>query len=626
MEPPVEGERRTSRRTANLTFAALGVVFGDIGTSPLYALRECFAHGLQPNPVNVLGVLSMVIWAMVMVVAGKYVGLVLRADNRGEGGVMALMALAQRQCGDWPRLSRMVTGLGLVGAALFFGDAMITPAISVLSAVEGVQVAVPELSHWVVPLAVAILIALFSVQSRGTARMAALFGPVMVVWFATLASLGLVQIAAYPAVLGALSPLHAVALVAHDPMLAFLLLGAVVLVLTGAEALYADMGHFNRRSISRAWFAVAMPALVLNYLGQGALLLRDPQALDNPFYRMAPDWAVVPLIVLASISTVVASQAVISGAYSIVRQASLLRYWPRMTVLHTSSHDAGQIYLPSVNWELLGAVLILVLGFRSSGNLASAYGLAVTGTMFVTTILVMVVARSHWRWSWVLCAVVGVPLLLLDVAFLASNTLKIPSGGWLPMVTAILFVAVMTTWRKGKRLTASRLRHEVMALEDFVAAQADSQQRVPGTAIFLASIPEIVPPALMHNLQHNGVLHERNLIVQVVNETVSHVRKDQRIRHESLGKGFYRVKLRFGFMEEFDVPGTLAKFCPELLAGSPRISYFVGRETVRATRAPGMAVWRERLFVALARNAGDASTFFHLPPDRVVEIGVRVEI
>ncbi|MBC7905801.1 MAG: potassium transporter Kup [Rhodospirillaceae bacterium] len=623
---PVDGDRRTSRRTANLTLVALGVVFGDIGTSPLYALRECFAHGLAPSAANVLGVLSLVIWSMVLVVAGKYIGLVLRADNRGEGGVMALMALTLRQCGDWPRLSRVVTGLGLVGAALFFGDAMITPAISVLSAVEGVQVAVPELSHWIIPLAVAILIGLFSVQSRGTARMGALFGPVMVVWFGTLAVLGLIQIVDQPAILRAVSPLYAVAFIGEAPMLAFLLLGAAVLVLTGAEAVYADMGHFNRRSITTAWFAIAMPALLLNYLGQGALLLAEPQALDNPFYRMAPDWGRVPLIVLASVATVVASQAVISGAYSIVRQASLLRYWPRMTVLHTSSHDAGQIYLPSVNWELLGAVLILVLGFRSSGNLASAYGLAVTGTMLVTTVLVMVVARTHWHWSWALCAVVGVPLLLIDLAFLTSNMLKIPAGGWLPIVTAIGFVAVMTTWRKGKRLMASHLRHEVMALEDFVAAQASDQQRVHGTAIFLASIPEIVPPALMHNLLHNGVLHERNLVVQVINETVSHVRKDQRIRHEDLGQGFYRVKLRFGFMEDFDVPGTLARFCPELLAGSPRISYFVGRETVRATRKPGMAAWRERLFMALARNAGDASIFFHLPPDRVVEIGVRVEI
>ncbi len=622
----MEGERRARRRTANLAVAALGVVFGDIGTSPLYALRECFAHGLAPSAANVLGVLSITVWAIILVVAGKYMGLVLRADNRGEGGVMALMALAQRQTGGSPRLARVVTAMGLVGAALFFGDAMITPSISVLSAVEGIEVALPGLSDWIIPISCVILIALFSIQSRGTARMGALFGPIMVVWFVTLAVLGAVHIAAEPRILWAFSPRHGILLMINEPVLGFLLLGAVVLVLTGAEACYADMGHFNRRSIRIAWFTVAMPALLLNYLGQGALVLSDPRTLDNPFYRLAPDWAVIPLVVLASVATIIASQAVISGAYSIVRQASLLRYWPRLMVLHTSRHDAGQIYLPSVNWELLGAVLILVLGFRSSSNLASAYGLAVTGTMLVTTCLVAVVARRQWGWPLWLCAAFAVPLLALDLLFLGSNLLKIPTGGWLPLVTAILFVAVMTTWRKGKKIVATRMRHEVMALEDFVAARGGCEQRVPGTAIFLASIPEVVPPALAHNLSHNGVLHERNLVVQVVSETVSHVRKEQRYAVDHLGHGFYRVKLRFGFMEDFDVPGTLQRVCPELLANSPRVSYFVGRETVRATRSPGMAVWRERLFVALNRNAADASNFFNLPPDRVVEIGVRVEL
>jgi len=622
----MEGERRVRRRDANLALAALGVVFGDIGTSPLYALRECFAHGLAPNAANVLGVLSVVVWAIILVVAGKYMALVLRADNRGEGGVMALMALAQRQTGNAPRLARVVTGMGLVGAALFFGDAMITPAISVLSAVEGIEVALPALSDWIIPISCAILIALFSVQSRGTARMGMLFGPIMVLWFATLAVLGIVHIAAQPGILWAFSPRHGIGLLVHEPMLGFLLLGAVVLVLTGAEACYADMGHFNRRSIRMAWFTIVMPALLLNYLGQGALVLADPRTLDNPFYRMAPDWGMVPLIVLASVSTIIASQAVISGAYSIVRQASLLRYWPRLMVTHTSRHDVGQVYLPSVNWELLGAVLILVLGFRSSSNLASAYGLAVTGTMLVTTCLLTVVAWRQWGWKPWLCAAFALPLLVMDLAFLGSNLLKIPSGGWLPLVTAILFVAVMTTWRKGKQIVAARQRHEVMALEDFVASRGAREQRVPGTAIFLASIPEIVPPAMAHNLSHNGVLHERNLIVQVVSETVSHVRKEQRYTAEHLGHGFFRVKLRFGFMEDFDVPGTLGRFCPELLANSPRVSYFVGRETVRPTTEPCMAPWRERLFLALNRNAADASNFFHLPPDRVVEIGVRVEL
>lgn len=621
-----EIERRKRRRTANLSLAALGVVFGDIGTSPLYAFRECFASGVAPTPPMVLGILSLMIWAIVLVVAVKYVGLVLRADNRGEGGILALMALALRSDSVGPGMVRLITGIGLLGAALFFGDAIITPAISVLSAVEGVQVAWPGLSDWVVPGAAAILVVLFTVQSRGTARVGALFGPIMVLWFCALTILGAAQIAHAPRVLWALLPSHAVQLVVTQPMLAFLLLGAVVLALTGVEALYADMGHFNRKSIRVAWFAVAMPALVVNYLGQGALLLTDPAAVDNPFYRMAPDWAAGMLVGLASVATVIASQAVISGAYSIVRQAIVLRYWPRMTITHTSSEDAGQVYLPTVNWELLGAVLILVLGFRSSSNLASAYGLAVTGTMLATTVLVLVVARRRWHWSAWMVAAAGAPLLAIDGLFLASNVMKIPSGGWLPLCTAVLFVVIMTTWRQGKRLVAGRLRHEVMVLEDFLPRSGAIAKQVAGTAIFLAGIPEIVPPALMHNVEHNCVLHERNVIVAVCMENVSHVRKERRCRVENLGYGFHRVLLRFGFMEPPDVPAALERFCPELLAGTERVSYFIGRETVRSTSLPGMARWRERLFIAMSRNAADATTFFHLPPQKVVEIGVQVEI
>ncbi|HLO78409.1 MAG TPA: KUP/HAK/KT family potassium transporter, partial [Magnetospirillum sp.] len=564
----MEGDRRKRQRTANRVVAALGVVFGDIGTSPLYAVRECFAHGLAPTPPHVLGVLSLLIWSIIVVVAIKYVGFVLRADNRGEGGVLALMALAHRQMGDLPRLARLVTAVGLVGAALFFGDAIITPSISVLSAVEGVQIALPHLSHWVIPISVAILTALFAMQRQGTARVGALFGPVMIVWFATLAALGIARIVEQPQILQALLPSHALRLMLDDPLRAFMLLGAVVLVLTGAEALYADMGHFNRRSIRYAWFFVAMPALVLNYLGQGALLLDKPGALDNPFYRMAPDWAWMPLIVLAAVATVIASQAVISGAYSIVRQAILLRYWPRMEICHTSSEDAGQIYMPMLNWELLGAVLILVLGFRSSGSLAGAYGLAVSGTMIATGFMLLIVARRAWHWPRWLVAVVGLPMMAVDVAFFASNAMKIPAGGWLPICSAALFVAIMTTWRQGKRLVAWRLRHEVTALDDFVGQTAGVESRAVGTAIFMTSIPEIVPPALMHNLEHNGVLHERNVIVAVTSENLAYVRKESRCQVQPLGNGFFRVRLRFGFMEDRNVPQALSRFCPELLEGT----------------------------------------------------------
>ncbi len=622
----METERRKRNRTANLAVATLGVVFGDIGTSPLYALRECFLDGIDPTPSHVLGVLSLLFWAIVVVVAIKYLAIVLRADNRGEGGVLALMALAQRQCTDRPRLSRAIIAIGLAGAALFFGDALVTPAISVLSAVEGIQVAVPRFGQWVIPLAVGILIFLFSVQRRGTAKVGALFGPVMILWFTTLGILGGLQIALRPQVLEALNPLQAANLIAEDPLKSFLLLGALVLALTGVEALYADLGHFNRRSIRTAWYAVAMPGLLLDYFGQGALLLGEPGALDNPFYRLAPDWALIPLIALASLATVIASQAVISGAYSIVRQAILLRYWPRMEVCHTSSEEEGQIYLPTLNWEMLSAVLILVFGFRSSENLAAAYGLAVTGTMLATTLMILVLARRAWGWPMVLCAAVGGPLLAVDAAFLGSNALKFLSGGWLPFGIAVLFILVMSTWRQGKRLVAQRLRHEVMALEDFVADPSPVEHRASGTAIFLSSIPEIVPPALMHNLAHNGVLHQRNVVVGVSSEMVAYVRPERRCAVEDLGDGFYRVKLRFGFMEVRDVPAALERCCPALLAGAARVSYFIGRENLKATRAPGMALWRERLFLALSRNAADATSFFRLPPDRVVEIGLQVEL
>ncbi len=619
-------ERRCRRRTTTVVVAALGVVFGDIGTSPLYAMRECFAGGLAPTPAHVLGVASLLFWAIIIVVALKYVSVVLRADNRGEGGVLALMALALRSTGDRPRLSRAVTAIGLTGAALFFGDAMVTPAISVLSAVEGIHVTLPQFSHGVIPITLAILVGLFAVQHRGTARVGRWFGPVMVAWFVLLGIMGANSVAHRPEVLAALLPSSALGLVAEDPLRAFLLLGAVVLALTGAEALYADMGHFNKRSIRLAWFVLAMPALVLNYLGQGALLLANPAALDSPFYRLAPAWALMPLVVLASVATVIASQAVISGAYSIVRQAMLLHYWPRMTVRHTSADEHGQIYMPGVNWGLMAGVVILVVGFGSSSNLAAAYGFAVTGTMVATTLMVMVVARRLWKWSWLLCVGVGGPLLLVDGLFLASNSLKIPSGGWLPLTTAALFLVLMTTWRQGKRLVAGRLQHDLMALEDFVAAITVSRPRTMGTAIFLTSIPEIVPPALLHNLRHNDALHAVNIIVAVSQDSVAHIRADQRCTVQALGAGFHLVRIRFGFMEEPDVPETLARCCPDLVGSTERVTFFIGREAVRAAAGRTRAPWRQRLFCALSRNAADATTFFHLPLDRVVEIGVPVEI
>jgi KUP system potassium uptake protein len=610
-------------RTAGLALGAAGIVFGDIGTSPIYTVRECF-RGTAASPAEVFGVLSLVFWALTLVVTVKYVGFVMRADNRGEGGVMALMALARRGGATGP----VMAWLGLAGAALFYGDGMITPAISVLSAVEGLEVAAPQLKPWVIPLAAVILMALFLVQSHGTARVGRLFGPVMVLWFVTIAGLGVQAIAARPEVLEAVDPRHAASFAAADPLRTFLLLGSVVLAITGGEALYADMGHFGKRPIRLAWFVLAMPALLLNYFGQGALVLADADAAASPFFMLAPPWATVPLVVLSTAATVIASQAVISGAFSLTRQAIRLGYSPRFAVQQTSEHEIGQIYVPRVNRWLLAMVLALVFAFGSSSGLASAYGIAVTGTMTVTTLMVLVVARNVWRWPLAACVLMGAILLPLDLAFLSANALKIPSGGWVPLVVGAGLLLMMSTWKRGKELVRARQVADSIPLPDFIKRiEARPPTRVPGLAVFMTASGVDVPSALLHNLKHNKVLHQRILVVRVIDETVPRVREENRCRIENLGASFHRVTLRFGFMESIDVPGALDRHYGAVHPFDPfDASYFISRETVIPTELPGMALWREGLFAALVRNASSPTDFFAIPPNRAIELGAQIQI
>jgi KUP system potassium uptake protein len=610
-------------RTLHLALGAAGVVFGDIGTSPIYTVRECFAE-LEPTPGHVLGVLSMLFWALTMVVTVKYVAVVMRADNRGEGGVLALMALATHRGAGTAAMAFM----GLAGAALFYGDGMITPAISVLSAVEGLEVAAPRLKVVVIPLAVAILVGLFAFQSHGTHRVGKLFGPVMLVWFAAIAALGAVQVAAHPSVLEAVDPMHAFWFARQDPWRAFVLLGAVVLAVTGGEALYADMGHFGRRPIRLAWFALAMPALLLNYFGQGALLLADAGAIESPFFHLAPDWAVLPLVLLSAAATVIASQAVISGTFSLTRQAIRLGYSPRFYISQTSEQEIGQIYVPRVNSWLLVMVVALVLAFESSSALASAYGIAVTGTMLITTLMVLFVARRVWGWGLAATAALGAVLLPVDAAFMASNLLKIPSGGWFPLVIGAAMLLVMQTWKRGKELVRARQDRDSIPLADFInTCMKRPPTRVEGTAVFLTASAVNVPTALLHNLKHNRVLHKRVIIVTVIYETVPWVREEHRCRMEEMGSDFHRVLIRFGFMEPTDLPASLARHYGARHAFDPlAASYFISRETVIPTHLPGMALWREGLFAAMTRNAASAADFLRIPPDRAIELGTQIQI
>ncbi|MGB4074364.1 potassium transporter Kup [Pseudomonas sp.] len=616
--------------TLSLTTAALGVVYGDIGTSPLYTLKEVFAghYGVNVNPDGVYGILSLIFWSLMWVVTLKYVLVILRADNEGEGGVMALTALARRATQAYPRLSRLLVLLGLAGAALFYGDSMITPAISVLSAVEGLGVALPGVGHWVIPITVILLVGLFLIQKHGTARIGILFGPIMGLWFTTLGALGIYGITRHPEVLHALNPWWAINFFISHPGIGITILAAVVLALTGAEALYADMGHFGRKPIARAWFGLVLPGLVLNYFGQGALLLDNPEAARNPFYLLAPAWALIPLIGLATFATIIASQAVISGAFSLTRQAIQLGFVPRMQIQHTSSNEEGQIYIGVVNWALMVGVILLVIGFESSGALAAAYGIAVTGTMLVTTLLVAAVMLLLWRTSpWL-----AVPLLLcffvIDALFFAANIPKIVAGGAFPVLAGIALFILMTTWKRGRELLVERLDESALPLPMFVSSIAlQPPHRVRGTAIFLCARADAVPHALLHNLLHNQVLHQQVVMLTVNIADNPHVPVARRFEVDSFGEGFYRVVLHFGYMDEPNVPAALEKNPHDFLDFTAlSTTYFLSRETIIPTKRIGMMAWRESLFAFLLKNANSNLRYFQLPTNRVIELGTQVEI
>jgi KUP system potassium uptake protein len=627
--PGINREHHSRRVLLSLSLGALGVVYGDIGTSPLYALKACFSpeYGVSPTPENVLGILSLIFWSLNFVVSFKYLGFIMRADNRGEGGIMALLALLHPGR-DTAGRGRLVVGLGLFGAALLYGDGVITPAISVLSAVEGLQVATPALGGWVVPLiAAAILVALFLFQSRGTARVGAVFGRVMVVWFGSIAVLGLRGILLHPSVLRAINPWHAIEFVGRDGLRGFLILGAVVLVVTGAEALYADMGHFGKRPIRLVWFTVVLPALALNYFGQGGMLISNPAIVSNPFYGLVPSWGLYPLVILATAATVVASQALISGAFSLTRQAVQLGYSPRVTIQHTSQTEIGQIYLPGINRTLAVLCVMLVLGFRSTDNLASAYGIAVTGTMTITTILFCIVARDLWHWKVWRVAVLGALFLVVDLLFLGANLVKIAKGGWFPLLVAAVVYLLMTTWKRGRGIVTDLLRDNSLPIKLFLEDIARRRPpRVPGTAVFLTSDPGGAPVVLLHHLKHNKVLHERVIVLSIAGEEIPQVQPGDRVELKECGDGFCQVTGRYGFMESPDIPGLLASLEVHGVRAKPmETSFYLGRETLLPTGHSKLAYWRKKLFILMARNAQTATVFFNLPPNRVVELGAQIQ-
>jgi len=609
---------------------AIGVVFGDIGTSPLYTFSEAFSdqHGMPVTTFNVLGVLSLVLWTLVIVVAVKYITFIMRADNKGEGGIMAMMALAQRATRKYPRTRRLVVLAAVLGAALFFGDGVITPSITVLSAVEGLGVAAPALSHWVVWIAVIVLITLFLFQKRGTGRVGSVFGPVMCVWFVALGLIGIYNILQHPLVLRAINPWYGFNFFAHHGAGGFLVLGAVVLCVTGAEALYADMGHFGRKPITVAWYGFVMPGLMLNYFGQGALLVHNPAAASNPFYLAVPSWALYPMIALATAAAVIASQAVIAGSFSIMRQAIQLGFLPRMPVVHTSNEEIGQIYLPWVNRLLMILVVLVVIGFGSSKALAGAYGIAVTGTMIIDTTLFLIVAWRMWKWNPLVIVGLGLFFLTIDLSFFGANTLKVEDGGWFPLVLGLAVFTILTTWRRGRELVLRELKHSGLALAPFIANLAEHPPtRVEGTAIFLVSDPDAVPHALLHNLKHNKVLHKRNVILTVDTLETPYADADERVELKDLGNDFYQLKLRFGFADDPNVPAALHE-CAKLGLEIQMMdtTFFLSRETIVATDRPGMALWRDKLFAFLARNALPATAFFSIPGNRLIELGAQVEI
>jgi len=613
----------------------LGVVYGDIGTSPLYAMRECFfgSHPVPPTHENVLGVLSLIIYALVLVISVKYVAIVMRADNQGEGGILALTALVPGLRGERSSSPRLAAGrpvliaLGIFGTALLYGDGMITPAISVLSAVEGLEVATPLFRPYVVPLTVAILVGLFVIQKYGTHRVGGLFGPIVIVWFLTIAALGISWIVREPVVLGAFDPRHAVTFFNSNGLTGFAVLGAVFLVVTGGEALYADMGHFGKEPIRLAWFVLVLPSLLLNYLGQGALLLNDEKA-THPFFQLAPTWALLPLVAIATVAAIIASQALISGAFSITRQAMQLGLAPRLDVEHTSPHEIGQIYVPQVNWALMFATVFIVIGFGSSSDLAAAYGIAVTLTMVITVLLLYVVMTERWLWPIPVAASVMALFLVIDVAFFAANALKVLQGGWVTLAVAVAIFILMTTWKTGRRLVAERLTARAIPLDEFMATVEKLQPvRVPGTAVFMTAQPTGTPPALAHNLRYNKVLHDHVVVLTVVTAQVPHVAIDDRLTVQPLGQSLFNVRVQYGFMDDPNVPDALLQGREQgLHIDLNDTTYFLGRETIIVAARQGMAVWREKLFVLMARNAVRATAFFRLPAERVVELGVQVEM
>jgi KUP system potassium uptake protein len=624
---PLPDDTGGKSRLLLLCLASLGIVYGDIGTSPLYALRECFygEHALPPSPANVLGVLSLILWSLILIISVKYLILILRADNRGEGGILALATLVS----DVARRGKFLLLLGLFGAALLYADGMITPAISVLSAVEGLHVATPLFDPYVVPVAIGILVALFIFQSRGTTGVGRVFGPVTILWFVAIAVLGIHQINRVPEVLGAINPLQAIQFFARNGAQGFVVLGAVFLAVTGGEALYADIGHFGTAPIRITWFAVVLPALTLNYFGQGALLLRHPDAAVNPFFRMAPSWALFPMVALATVAAVIASQAIISGAFSLTMQAIQLGYMPRLRVNYTSERVIGQIYVPVVNWALMLSSIGLVLGFRTSSHLAAAYGVAITTTMLITTILFYVVARRRWHWPAVAALPIAAFFITIDLAFFGANMIKVAHGGWFPLLVSTSILFLMLTWRKGRRVLGQRLGDICLPLDAFLPSVKDqSIRRVPGTAVYMSGNRTGTPLALLHNLKHNKVLHEQVVLLTVRTEEVPFLADSRdRVSLEKMEEGFWRVQVHFGFMEKPDVPSALEGVKePGLRFNSMRTTYFIGRETILATRKLGLSAWRGSLFAWMTRNAGDVTSYFCLPPNGVVELGARVEV
>ena len=613
-----------------LMLGAIGVVYGDIGTSPLYTMRESFLgpHPLAVDRLHIFGVLSLIFWTLMMIVSFKYVSVAMRADNRGEGGSFALLSLIARNIEGKKSWTATLVMLGVAATCLFYGDAMITPAISVLSAVEGLEIVQSALQPVVVPISIGILVALFLVQSRGTAKVGNMFGPVMLVYFVALAALGVANIIAHPEILGILNPLWALKFFTYNPKLAFLALGSVFLCVTGAEALYADMGHFGRKAINFSWLTLVYPCLVLNYMGQGALLLSDPHAAINPFYLLAPESLRLPLVFLATVATVIASQAVISGAFSVTHQAVQLGFLPRLKTEHTSETARGQIYIPAVNWGLMAMVIILVVGFRASSNLASAYGIAVTGTMLITSVMLGVMMLHVWQWNRFLAIGATTLFLVVDGMYFASNITKIPDGGWFPLLVAAISFTVLTTWAKGRQLLRQRLSESALPLSVFIKSAATSVHRVRGTSVFLSSSADVVPAALLHNLKHNQVLHGRVLILNVKVEEVPHVAQDKRLEVHDAGDGFFRVVLHYGYMQEVDIPRDLAGITT---CGEPfnmmSTSFFLGRQKlIPSKKVPGMALWRERLFALMLKSSESAMEFFKLPTNRVVELGSQLQI